>query len=223
MFRFNRLVCVLVGCMMCSVSFGKAVKIKVFTPVLTGETANPDVDGMAVFNYRDPEGNSTAMTHIAFTVSDLLPDTEYSVQFRGTMGGATTRFTTNLAGVGHVNTHTNSDITTHYLGGPENIHVYVFIDTDEDFTVNPSEIRAVGCVTGNCELPAHMTACTEDSDCALPTFPCIDTACELNYCSAVGRICPSDDDICTWDICNGTTGECEYTPIYDPANGCNPF
>ncbi len=224
MLRFSRLLSLVLVCSVAGVVQAKAVKIKVFAPVLTGETENPEIDGMVVVNHDSGQGTSSSgVSHVNLTVTDLQPNTEYAVQLIGGHGGATQTLTTNAAGVGHAGTEFPGDLTTDFDGNPFNIHVYVFIDADGDHNVAPDEIRGIACVTEPCDLPASFTPCAQDSDCDLPAFPCLDTSCVLDYCKAVWHECPPDGDVCTLDMCNPSTGVCEYTPIYDPDNGCNPF
>lgn len=226
MFKFNRLVCFLLVCSVSGLAYGGgAVKIKTFWPVLTGEAENGEIDGMLVVNHDNGQGTSSSgVSHINVTLTDLQPNTLYIVAVRGGQGGTNLRIETNPAGVGHDGTVSPfGDLTIDYDGNPANIHAYVYIDFDDDHNVSPDEIRGIACVSPPCDLPASFTPCTQDSDCALPQHPCLDTSCVLEYCKAVWHECPPDGDICTLDMCDGATGICEYIAIYDPDNGCNPF
>jgi len=215
----------LVGAMAGVVQAGGAVKIKTFAPVLTGETENAEIDGMVVVNHDNGVGSASGgVSHVNVTVTDLQPETPYKASVKGGTGSVGLSLTTNPAGVAHAGTDFSGfDLTTDFDGNPYNIHVYIYIDLDGDHSVAPDEIRGIACVTPPCDLPLSFTPCTQNSDCDLPQHPCLDTSCVLNYCKAVWHVCPPDGDICTLDMCNPSTGVCEYTPIYDPDNGCNPF
>ncbi len=227
MFRFNRVVCFLLVCSVPGLALGEgAVKIKTFTPVLTGESENPEIDGMVVANHDNGQGTSSSgVSHVNVTVTDLQPETAYRAWVTGGHGGGSLNLTTNKAGIAHAGTEFTNDVTTDFDGNPFNIHVYIFIDFDGDFNVAPDEIRGIACITEPCDLPLSFTPCTQDSECALPQHPCLDTSCVLDYCKAVWRDCPPDGDVCTSDMCQPVNGErtCPYTSIYNPDIGCNPF
>ncbi len=77
----------------------------------------------------------------------------------------------------------------------------------------------MGCISGNCTFP--LTACANDAECD-DEYLCSNEVCELGYCDRTAVEC-DDGEACTVDMCVPADGSCEYTPIYDPGAGCNPF
>lgn len=139
MFKFNRLVCVLLVCAVVAVAYGKAIKIKAISPVGLGVIENPDADGMAVLNYH--QGNNSTESTVAIT--DFLPDTEYGITVVALGGGATT-VTTNAAGNANWHAVFDRDICEFET----EICVVVWLDDDEPADgrdPDGSEDRAEGC------------------------------------------------------------------------------
>ena len=140
MFKFNRLVCVLLVGTCVGVAFAAAVKIKAFTPAGPGLIDNPDCDGMAILNYH-PGNNAT---ELQVAVTDFLPDTLYGLKLEagGICGGFSNpeAFMTNVNGNGHYHHSAPYDCTEAPV-----ITIYIWdgeIGSEWDVTVG--EIRAVG-------------------------------------------------------------------------------
>ncbi len=212
--KFNRIVCVLMVFSFASMAHAKAIKIKEFNPVLNGVTENPDVDGMAIINHIA----GTGYTELRITVTDLAPSTQFRAEIKAFGNIVTQPFETNAAGNGHVMTQNTYDITHDWEGNPVDIHIQIFIDVNNDFVVAPSEIRAMGCISGTCTLP--LSVCNTDADCD-DSYLCSNEVCDLGYCDRTAVQC-DDGDACTADFCVPADGSCEYTPIYDPPV-CDPF
>jgi hypothetical protein len=193
----------LVVCSLAGFVQAKAVKIKAFVPVLNGVTENPNVDGMAVFNFaEDPQTPGIGRVHMAITITDLLPNTFYRVQVSSEPAGGTGRvpfilisfFETNSAGVGNLTfaSEGSLDYTTNPDGSEANVHVFVFIEDDggTEVDVDADEVRAIGCVSGNCVDP--FVRCADASECADGQF-CTDDAC---VAAAGESVCTYADHDC---------------------------
>ena len=194
--------------MIAGVAQAGAIKILEFSPVLNGVTANPDVDGVSIINFNAGQG----MTAVRVNLSGLQGNTVYRVQVRGAGGFTSVPLETNSAGNLHVNQDVPTDITQ---GGTIDIHVLVFIDANNDNEPQPSEVRALGCVSGSCTLP--LVACSVDADCD-DGNSCTDGSCDLGYCAITLVTCPDDGNPCTIEFCNSSSGLCESSPIF----GCTP-
>ncbi|UCC29161.1 MAG: hypothetical protein JSU86_13275 [Phycisphaerales bacterium] len=141
MFRFNRLVCVLLVGTCVGVAFAAAVKIKAFTPEgVNGLAENPYCDGMAVLNHH-PGNNAT---EVQVAVTDFLPDTVYGVMLEagGFCGGFSNpeAFMTNANGNGHYHHSVPYDCSQAPV-----ITIYRWDgDVNSIWDVSEDEIRAVG-------------------------------------------------------------------------------
>ena len=130
MFKFNRLVCVLLVCSLVGVALAKAVKIKAFDWV---HVENPDGDGMAIANYHP--GNTN--TEITAAITDFLPNTDYYLAVEPGLSGAPV--TTNVAGNATTHAFTGFDICI--TGG---VTFTVWRDLNNDGLRQPEEDRAQG-------------------------------------------------------------------------------
>ena len=76
MFKFNRLVCVLLVCSLAGLALAKAIKIKEITPYAGTEEALAGADGMAIFNYHDGQNNNSN-TEVTVAITDFIPGETY--------------------------------------------------------------------------------------------------------------------------------------------------
>ena len=137
MFKFNRVVCGLLVCGCVGFAYAKAIKVVSLTPVGAGVTESPDADGMAILNYNVGQ----TRTEVQVTLTDFLPDTEYTVDVLTIFGGPTLRMTTNARGNAQGHGVALTDITDN---GNETATVTVYIDANGDFFPQDDEKRAVG-------------------------------------------------------------------------------
>ncbi len=208
MSNLGRLTCVLVVCSLAGFAQAKAVKVKEFMPLLSGVADNPNVDGIAVFNFTEDKqsGGGFGRVHMAITVNGLQPNTFYRFQISQEPSGLPGRIPfrlvapveSNSGGVAHL-THTleaTDDFTTDANGNPANLHVLVFVDSDGEGDLDGDEVRAIGCVSGSCVDP--FIRCTDVSACADGQF-CTDDAC---VAVAGESVCTySDHDCGTGFLC----------------------
>ena len=187
---------------------GSAVKIKQLMPAASGTVENPDGDGMVVFNVHSGGPNGT-QTEIHVHISGFLPETVYGVQIDP---GVTNpqAITTNHKGSGQWNFTASTDITS------ENPLVRVFrwdgvLATSHE--VSFDELRAVGCISGNCPIGEP---CATDADCDDGGACTVDT-CTAGFCFHALVTC-DDGNPCTADFCNPFTAGCEN----DLLPGCTP-
>lgn len=217
MFRFNRLVCVVVICALAGFAYSKAVKSKDLTAAGLGGDVNPDVDGMIIMNHHD---SSTPTTEVQIKATGLAPQTMYGVQVHPGFTDAFA-FTTSTSGNGayHNTVSLGMDLTEYMV-----VKIFVWDGVGQNMDeVTYQELRAYGCVSDSC----MVVYCETDADCD-SGFDCLRDTCEGGMCFHERRDIDCDDgDPCTADFCigvdeNGNT-LCEHTPIYDPDQGCNPF
>ena len=190
------------------VAEAKVSKIVDYSPVLNGVSENPDVDGMTIFHFQPNKGT----TAVRLNITGLQANAMYRVMVIGAGGFTSAPTETNSGGILHINHDTQSDITQDYT---IDIHAAVFVDANNDAVLQPAELRALGCVSGNCTIP--LVACTVDADCD-DGNPCTTGDCELGFCAIEAVVCPDDSNACTFDFCNPFSGVCEYSPIF----GCTP-
>ncbi|MBI4717126.1 MAG: hypothetical protein HY763_04920 [Planctomycetes bacterium] len=207
MFRFNRIA---VGLLVCGLAAGvlyaKATKIKSLTPAGPGVTENPDADGMVHMKFHD---DSNPRTKINVHITGFLPSTTYGVQVDP---GVTdpVAITTNPSGNGHWEFEVSFDVAAF------NPTVRIFRwDGDAGNTSNVSfdELRAIGCLSGNCPVGVP---CTSDSECDDGALCTADT-CNSGFCFHALNTC-DDGNTCTADFCDGGTGLCQH----DALPGCVP-
>ena len=133
MFKFNRLVCVLLVGSCVAIAYGKAVKVTGLTPV-SPESA--DADGMAILNYHP--GHDRTEVQVALTGFEVYTDYEVLVSGAGVVNLI---ITTNAAGNGSGHKTGIGDMTRDDYGEPFCIEVEVT-------KVGETAIRASGSV--NC-------------------------------------------------------------------------
>jgi len=140
MFRFRKVLCIVLVCALVGVAYGAARKIRTFTTcseVVTACAESPDADGMAIFNIHDGTGQEVQLMVTGFT-----PDTEYVVRLfdpRATPGNEPEQGTFITNGVGNGTFH--RDIGT--LLDWSCLRIYFCVQ------VGPTvecELRAQGCV-----------------------------------------------------------------------------
>ncbi len=76
MFRFNRVVTVLVVGVVVAAAFGKAIKMREITPLGGTLEEGSDADGMAIFNYHDGANNNSD-TEATVAITDFIPGETY--------------------------------------------------------------------------------------------------------------------------------------------------
>ena len=216
MFRFNRLVCVVLVCTLAGFAYSKAVKSRGLTPAGLGSELNPDVDGMVIMNHHD---SSTPTTGVQIKVTGLEPQTTYGVQvFPGFTDALA--FTTSVSGNGsyHNAIHFPADYTQYMV-----VRIFEWDGVQSNLDeVTFEELRAYGCMSDAC----MVVTCETQADCDTD-FPCLRDTCEGGLCFHERRdIDCDDDDVCTSDRCTGVDESgattCEYVDIYAPPL-CDPF
>lgn len=207
MLKLNRVVAMLLVGLVASVIYAKNLKIKDLTPAGPGVTENPSGDGMVVMNYKD---GSNPRSEIKVTISDFLPNTTYGVQIDPGITDPLA-ITTNPAGNGHWNSPTLFfDISL------DNPTVRIFRWDGVNGTIGEvsfDELRAIGCVSGNCPVGDPCTTAADCDDGALCT---IDT-CNGGFCFHALVQC-DDGNPCTADFCRISDGGCDH----DALPNCTP-
>jgi hypothetical protein len=179
----------------------KVSKISDYSAALNGETENPDVDGMAIFHFQSNKGT----TAVRINITGLHANSMYNVSVIGDGGFTTPPTETNSGGILHVNHDVPGDITLDYT---VDIHVAVFVDSNNDQVLQPSELRAIGCVSGTCSLSVFFPlTCSVDADCDDGNL-CSTETCDMGFCSYSPVSC-DDGNPLTFDFCNPLTG-CEH-------------
>lgn len=117
MFKFNRLVCVLLVGSVVAIAYGKAVKVTELTP-LAPESA--DADGMVILNYN--VGQDRTEVQVAITGFEAYAD--YTVLVKA-MGEVTLPITTNGAGNGSGHKTGIGDMTSDDSGNTACVSVEV--------------------------------------------------------------------------------------------------
>jgi hypothetical protein len=216
MFRFNRLVCVVLVCTLAGFAYSKAVKSRGLIAAGLGGVLTPDVDGMIIMNHHD---SATPTTEVQIKVTGLEPQKTYGVQvFPGFADPLA--FTSSASGNGayHGTVSLGIDFTQISV-----VRIFewdgVTSNIDE---VSFDELRAYGCMSDEC----LVVTCDTDADCD-SGFACLRDTCEGGLCFHERRDIDCDDlDECTSDWCVGVDGEgntvCEFIPIYDPPL-CDPY
>ena len=152
MFKFNRGLCALLVCAVAGAAYAAVVKLKEINPMGSGLSLNPNCDGMAIFHYKEPDGNVDAGTEVNIVLTDFEPNTTYWVRYEGystlveTFLGGTPVVTTNSAGNAHVNDFFSGfDITV-------TPRVIVFIDNngEGDYVTTDDDERACASADGFC-------------------------------------------------------------------------
>lgn len=119
--------CACVGVMMAA-----TVKFKAFLPAGVGDSANPQVDGMATLKYMA----DTGFTRLHLNVSDLVPNTTYSVMVdqadnpEVSTGNRLMAFTTNHKGHGVFQSDTFA--VGNISGGQPRVTLYIWDGTFDD-------------------------------------------------------------------------------------------
>lgn len=136
MFKFNRLVCVLLVGSVVAVAYGKALKV---TELVPAGAENTTADGMAILNFN--QGQSRTEVQVAIT--DFLADTEYMINVGTIYGTVSATVMTNASGNAHAHRIAASDITD---GGSACADVTVFFDENGDnwYSEEIDELRATG-------------------------------------------------------------------------------
>lgn len=227
MFKFNRLVCVVLVCALAGLAYSKAVKSKDLTAAGLGVDVTPDADGMIIMAHHD---SATPATEVQIKATGLAPHTTYGVQVHP---GFTDVIAFTTSASGNATYHNTIDF-------PYDLTAYMAVrifEWDGLLTtigeVSHQELRAYGCVADTC----LMEYCTTEADCD-SGFDCILDTCEgglcfheqncddgdpctHDYCSNTGCFYPpacADNDPCTTDVCTGEVDEygnaiCEFIPI----------
>lgn len=147
MFKFNRLVCAVLVCTCVAIAYGAATKIRSFVPQ---GFENPEADGMAILNYASGQDE----TIVQIILSDFTPEIAYDVVFVS----PTHLFEPKEFGVlitdkhGHGNLHVTISAPLSPPAPPgengdwtdANIEIWINLGT-----IDPDELRAVGCNPGN--------------------------------------------------------------------------
>ena len=198
MFQWHRVAAVILACSTAGVLYGKALKIKQLIPAAGGVSENPDCDGMAVLNAHEAGPNGDR-TEIHVHISGFLPETVYGVQVDPGVTNAQA-ITTSSQGSGHWNFSVASDIT----GTTPLVRVFrwdgVVATSDQ---VSFDELRAIGCLSGNCPIG---DPCTTDADCDDFALCTTDT-CTAGFCFRAPVTC-DDGNACTADYCDNFDGHC---------------
>ncbi len=218
MLRYKRLLAVVLVCSVTGFAHGAAKNSKTLSAIGLGETLNPDASGMILLNYH---GGSNSQTEVQLMAKGLEPGVTYGVQL---WPGFTDpiAFTANANGTGHYHGWASFDVLT--LAPDWTLRIFVWDGNPYSMgEVSYEELRATGCGSAECEI----STCNVDADCDLG-FACLRDTCDGGMCFHEERGIDCDDnDICTADRCIGVDGDgntvCEYTPIWDPDIGCNPF
>ena len=136
MFRFNRLVCVLLVGSVAAVAYGKALKVTELVPV---GAENATADGMAILNYNAGQSR----TEVQVAITDFLPDREYMINVGTVYGHVSATVMTNASGNAHAHRIAATDITD---GASVCAYVNVFFDADGDswYSEGIDELRASG-------------------------------------------------------------------------------
>ena len=196
------------------VAHSKALKVRQLTPAGPGTTLNPEADGFAIINYHD---STAAEAEIQVAITGFEPNTTYGVQvFPGVtdpMG-----ITTNAAGNGSWHGGTPNSLITQV-----NIIVRIFVWDGNPATVSEvsfDELRAIGCLSGNC--PSGVT-CAAAADCD-DSFDCTRDTCEGGFCFRADRGDECDDgNACTVDSCEDVNpGDGVFACFNAPIFGCTP-
>ena len=214
MFKFNRLVPVLLVCALAGVAYSKAGRVKVLTAAGAGLTENADVGGGVVMNYHDSSGQQGAVTEIQVNVKGLGPDSTYGVQVQP---GVTSplAFTTNQNGHGHWHGFVGFDLV------PENPVVRIFVydgNINEIAHVSFDELRAIGCLTDDCTVgdPCNVAADCDDD------FLCTVDTCDGGYCFHAPLDC-GENSYCSTTHYNCETGCVEPCTTDGETGCCNTF
>jgi len=193
MFRFNRLVCLVLVCALAGLAYSKAVKSRELTAAGLGGELNPDVDGKIIMAFHD---SATPATEVQLNVKGLAPDVTYGVQVDPGFSDPLA-FTTNAQGIG----------TYHgIVGFPMDITAFAVVriflwdgivsNIDE---VTFQELRAYGCVSEECAV----VTCETDADCDF-NYDCLRDSCEGGLCFHERKDIDCDDgNACTFDLCIG--------------------
>jgi hypothetical protein len=139
MFKFSRMLCVMVVCAVAGAALGAVIKIKDLTAVGPGLSENPACDGMSILHWKPQQGEN-GETQVNVVINNFQPNTVYGVRYEdqfGTGGEFSQAITTNPAGNGHWHDSNMFDVTS-------SPRVIIFIDDDNDFAYTPGEERACG-------------------------------------------------------------------------------
>lgn len=202
-----RILGVLAVCALAGALYAKPLKVKALTPAGPGVAENPDADGMAMMHYK--EGNE-ARTDIKVHIMGFLPNTVYGVQIDPGVSDPQA-ITTNPAGNGHWSfSAVGSDLTQFN----PTVRIYRWDgNISEIGNVTFDELRAIGCVSGNCPVGQ---SCSVDADCD-DGFLCTIDSCNGGFCFYSNVSC-DDGNPCTFDFCRPEDGGCDN----DPLPNCTP-
>lgn len=141
MFKFNRLVCALAVCTCVAIAYGAATKIRSFENVAE---SNPDADGMAILNYASGQDE----TIVQIILSDFTHDTAYDMVFVSPTHSLQPKFLGTLITDkhGHGNLHVTISAPPGENGDWTDAHIEIWINLG---TIDPDELRAVGCNPNN--------------------------------------------------------------------------
>ena len=212
MFKFNRLLCVVLVCALAGFAYSKAVKSKELIAAGLGGDLNPDVSGMIIMNFHD---SATPATEVVISVKGLAANTTYGVQIAP---GETNplAFTTNEEGHGgyHAKVNFPFDISPWAV-----VRVFEWdgvLNTIGEVTYQ--ELRAYGCTADQC----NVALCETSADCNIGS-PCHDDVCIDGLCYAIQPpdLC-YDGDPCTHDYCSISNGEasCFFPPTCGDNDPC---